>query len=105
MSKTLSKIKEKFDKRFPLHTEFWENKIATRRSELWSFIETALKAQAKQLRHDHQILVNTILDIRKAEIKTQREKTLRDVRKWTKGRNVTKDSLRNYLNILDKLNK
>ena len=38
-----------------------------------------------------------------AALKTQREETLRDIRKWTKGRNVTKDALRNYLNILDKL--
>jgi len=38
-------------------------------------------------------------------LKAQREETIRDIRKWSKGRNVTKDALRNYLNSLDKLNK
>lgn len=29
---------------------------------------------------------------------TQREEIIRSIKKWTKGRTVTKDSLRNYLN-------
>src|SRR3990167_9185997 len=66
--------------------------------EIIDFIDSILKAKEKQLRHDNEVLVNTILETKKAELKAQREETIRDIRKWTKGRNVTKDELRNYLN-------
>jgi len=61
-------------------------------------ISKLLKAKEKEWKKDFYYWHDRI-------VKAQREETIRDIRKWTKGRNVTKDALRNYLNSLDKPNK
>src|SRR3990167_770390 len=78
--------------------------------EIIEFIDSALKAQEKQLRKGHEILVNTILKTKKAELKAQREETLKEVEKWVERQreNYFPDAyhFRNVLiQFLDKLNK
>ncbi len=42
---TPEELKKEFEDKFPLHTQFCENKLATRRIELWSWFQSKLSQE------------------------------------------------------------
>ncbi len=84
MSKTNKQLKEEYNKKFTYAWFTWNGevfdgvKFAKRaKKEMWKFIEIALTQRTNEV---------------------ARQKNL--IRNWTKGRKVTKDGLREFLNKL-----
>jgi len=69
-------IREEFTEKLHKHVHFLGNTniIECETEKFWSWFDQKLKEQRTQL--------------------------LKEIKRWTKGRNVTKDSLRHYLNEL-----
>ena len=117
MSKTPNKIKDikrEFEgKQIQVGKKglLWVKGEANGLVRIFTFDELALalKAQAKQLSHDHKILVDTILETKKEELKAEREETLKEVKaKFIKYVNSGMEQIYwvpSFLNDLDKLNK
>jgi len=69
---------KEFDVKFGMK-EFLDDtfvKHGTYTNEIKSFISQKLKEQKEQITHDHEILVNTILEDKERKLKEQRERII-----------------------------
>lgn len=93
MKKKEEKMEKRFDEKFATDKRWGDSQ--SNQWELAQDIKSFIRSLLSQERHDHEILVNSILETKNKEIKEERLKVLEEVEKAFNGQQLFGQTLLN----------